>query len=275
MTNGPNNRRESSNPDNSYSFAENEHDLLFFVTEKSEWVLITFGDEGPKQVSKIMLEAADFPPIDLNRPPLFYHLSEYDKVIGALLHKNLLHVIPIILINGQYKLSDPITIYVGESDVEDLIALNTTSTTNMLQFAYYESIDLTKTSHKISVYQVENKETVAKSRDTSPFNKDFTDQFNCIASYTYDGCITKLTSLPFGGFIVFTPLTIMYFSSRNYTKPYYILGVPEDDISKVQWVEFMDHITELDTYEEEYFRILFSTVDCKIYLLMFNISDYK
>lgn len=145
-----------------------------------------------------------------------------------------MHLIPVVSQNAEYKLNDPVTVSIGMSDIEDLAALNSYLTRSKLIFASIEHNAHSVTSdYQLNIYEVEDKDTIAKSNNVSPFNRDLTEKFRVIGRYESDKVMHKLVPLPFGGFLTFTASKIIYFSSHDYSKPYATQGLFKA-VSKVQ-----------------------------------------
>ena len=128
-----------------------EQDMIFIVTDKCEWVLL-FSKKGEVLWSKGYLEAADYPKIDLLSPPLFYFPGETTKTIGALMHRNLLHLIPIVCQNAEYRLTDPVTVSIGETNIKDLTAIISDNTKSKLMIAWIEESYLLSYPSASSIY---------------------------------------------------------------------------------------------------------------------------
>lgn len=226
-------------------------------------------------VSKGLLEAADYPQVNLEIPPCFYYAGENIKLLGALLHRNLLHLIPISLQNGEYKLTDPVTVSVGDSDIEDLTSLNASSTRSKVIFASIEHNALAVTSdYELSVYEIEDKDTIAKSNQISPFNRDLTEKFRSVGKYQSSKAMNKVVSMPFGGLLVFTSSKIIYFEHGDYNRPFATQGLFKD-VSKVQCVEFIDSMTDIAQYTNDIFRIVVYTENGQLYLVVFDLKSLK
>lgn len=264
-----------------------EQDMLFIVTDKCECVLL-FSKKGTILWSKGYLEAMDYPKIELYNPPLFYFPGETTKTIGALLHRNLLHLIPIVCQNTEYKLTDPITVSIGESNIKDLTAIISDNTRSKLTLAWIEENNIlsyqsssninNKSSegnssvfYTINVYEIEDKNSIENSNKYSPFNRDMTDKFKLIGKYDSDNQLSRVISMPFGGFVSFTSSKIIYFASDNISKPFTTQGIIKD-MSNVQCVEFIDTMPDKSTYFSDIFRMVFSTENGNIYLVIFNLK---
>lgn len=249
-----------------------EQDLLFLVTDKWEWILIYFGKGTETFTSKAVLEAADYPQLNNVAPPCFYYPGESTKLIGALLHKNLLHLIPIKGQNAEYKLSDPVTVSIGDSDIEDLTALNSYLTRSKLLFASIEhNSNPVSFNYELKVYEIEDKNTIENSNFISPFNRDLTEKFKVLGTYYSEKAIHKVVSMPFGGFLAFTSAKIMYFSADDFSQPRSTQGLFKD-VSKVKWVEFIDSMPDRIQYNRKLFRMVIYTESGDLYLAVFDLD---
>lgn len=177
--------------------------------------------------------------------------------------------------NAEYKLNDPVTVSIGMSDIEDLTALNSYLTRSKLIFASIEHNAQSVTSdYQLNIYEVEDKDTIAKSNYVSPFNRDLTEKFRVIGRYESDKVMHKLVSLPFGGFLTFTASKIIYFSSHDYSKPYATQGLFKA-VSKVQCVEFIDSMTDRTAYNRDIFRMVVYTENGNLYLVVFDLKKLE
>ena len=202
---------------------------------------------------------------------MFYHAGDKDRVIGALIHRNLLHLIPVKTENNQYKLSDPVTVMIGESDIEDLTALNSGYTREKLSFVCIEHHPRSVTTeYCLNIYEIESKDTIAQSNELSPFDRDLTEKFS---KKQLDHVVSKVVSMPFGGFLAFSSTRVMYFADSESSSPASTQGFFKE-ISRVKSTSFIDTLHNPYTYESptKMFRMVFITETGQFYLLMFKMQ---
>ena len=203
------------------------------------------------------------------------------------MHRNLLHLIPIVCQNAEYKLVDPATFSIGDSNILDLTAIISDNTRSKIMLAWIEQNNYSINTppnifnknndgqpivnHILNVYEIDDKNTIESSSKISPFNRDLTDNFKLIGKFDSDSPLNRVISMPFGGFVAFTPSKVIYFSSDNISKPFSTQGIIKD-MSNVQWVEFISTMPDKSVYFNEQFRMIFSTENGNIYFVLFNLK---
>lgn len=177
--------------------------------------------------------------------------------------------------NAEYKLSDPFIIIIGEADIEDLTALNSDLTRSKLIFACIDhNANALTSNYEINVFEIDEKDSVSKANMISPFNRDMTDNFKLVGKYESDKAISRIISMPFGGFVTFTSNKILYFSSDDFSKPFTTQGLFKD-ASKVLLVEFIDTMPDPASYDSGIFRTVIWTENGQLYLVVFNLKSLK
>ena len=126
-------------------------------------------------------------------------------------------------------------------------------------------------NYTLNVYEIDDKNSIENWNKYSPFNRDMTDKFKLVGKYESESELSRVVSMPFGGFVSFTSSKIIYFSSDGISKPFTTQGIIKD-MSNVQWVEFIDTMPDKSTYTSDQFRMVFSTENGNIYLVIFNLK---
>jgi len=184
-------------------------------------------------------------------------------------------MIPIECQNAEYKLSDPVTVMIGDADIEDITALNINFANSKMTFAVIEhDVHAVTSEYELNVYELQNSETTKKSSVVCPFNRDLTEKFIKLGTYDSNKELHNLYPMPFGGYLAFTPSKVLYFANKDYSKPYATQGLFKD-ISKVKCFCPIDSMIDPENYRSNLFRGIFYTENGQLYLVIFDLERLK
>lgn len=179
-----------------------------------------FGKEGPISTSKLLIDELDMGKVNQKNFPLFYYPGKDTKLVGVSIIRDVLHLIPIKNQNVEFTLSEPLVVYTGTYNIQDITSMNSYLNKSKLRYVTVENgVSQIEPQNRIEVYEIDTNDSIVNIETATPFNRNITKKFSRIGTYNSQKVIHKVFSMPFGGFLATTETKIMYFSHDNCTTP--------------------------------------------------------